>query len=362
MLLTENDIGTVAAAAVGRGKVPDFLQQFHERGGLIYGIGPAISEYWTAYKMYAEIQKNGMADTPQQEYTVFRKLVDARRQSQGVDIVARSNSFINFKDNLKIGFDPATKNKPASQSKPNMRLESAGSQQKQFFDRFASSSYGIGSETPYASIKQGIEKDRGGGTKDMDTRRYDGDDMVSMRQFMVRRACKFLLYDEIEQRGGRIFYALDGLTLSDVAQCVHRNLDDSRSKVPVCTSELREIFRMWAYLQNHVTFYSHLKESKPPWELSDQEQWSSYALKRAAKLLITDNWDKQEENFIHYQLERYGTTEPDNTKIDGRTRNYLVATLEKLHAQKSYDVVIELYHKIPARHLKRASLPFELRT
>jgi hypothetical protein len=360
MLLTENDIENVVTAAVGRGRLPGFLQQFHGDSGLIYGIGPAISEYWTAYKMYAYTKENGMASDPKEEYTFFGKLVADRKKNQGADIVARSNSFIQFsakEPELKIKID-SPKDTSTRLKKVSMNFsEKSPEQRAQFFNRFAKSDYAIG-QTPYASIKQGIEKDRGDSTKDMDGRTYSEEDMVSMRQFMVRRACKFLLYDEIEQRGGHIFYALDGLTLSDVAQGVHLDLKGRESKVPVCTSELREIFRMWAYLQKHVTFYSHLNESKPPWELSDQEQWSSYALKRARKLLITDNWDKNEENFIRYQMER--TPGPDNTKMDGATRNYLVDRLEALHGSKNYDLVIELYHQIPARHLKRASLPFEL--
>jgi hypothetical protein len=57
MLLTENDIGNVVTAAVGRGRAPGFLQQFREGGGLIYGIGGAISEYWTAYELYEAVKE-----------------------------------------------------------------------------------------------------------------------------------------------------------------------------------------------------------------------------------------------------------------------------------------------------------------
>jgi hypothetical protein len=149
-----------------------------------------------------------------------------------------------------------------------------------------------------------------------------------MRQFMVRRACKFLLYDEIGERRGRIFCALDGLTLSEVAQGAHRALDRSRSKVPVCTSELREIFRMWAFLQNHVTFYLHLENSEPPWKLSDKADWSAYAVKRDEKVIM-DDAEKTEKATL----------------------------LRELHDQQRYDQVIDEYHRIPAFRLKRAAIP-----
>jgi hypothetical protein len=298
MLLTKNDIGKIVTAAAGAGGIPDFLHEFREGSGLIYGIGPAISEYWTAYELY-EVVKQERSKNPDasvqafsnadRAYVSFCKYVDENAENSGRDILARSNEFIQFSgaDEMKLKAhgrrDAATSSKPLS-----MKISDDTPQQRQqFFDRFRQSSYAIG-RTPYGSVKKGIEKDWTGSTKSVDRFGYSGRNLTSMRQFMVRRACKFLLYDEIRIRHGRIFYALDGLALSDVAQGAHRALDSTRSKVPVCTSELREIFRMWAFLQKHVQFYLHLKKSDPPWKLSDQEQWSAYAVERSKKVVVDD--------------------------------------------------------------------------
>jgi len=54
MLLTKNDIENGFTAAVSAGRIPDFVQHFDEGGGLIYGIGGAISECWTAYELYGQ--------------------------------------------------------------------------------------------------------------------------------------------------------------------------------------------------------------------------------------------------------------------------------------------------------------------
>jgi hypothetical protein len=54
MLLTKNDIENGFTAAVSAGRIPDFVQHLDEGGGLIYGIGGAISEYWTAYELYGQ--------------------------------------------------------------------------------------------------------------------------------------------------------------------------------------------------------------------------------------------------------------------------------------------------------------------
>lgn len=336
MLLTQNDIRNVVTAAVGTGRIPGFLEQFHEGNGLIYGIGGAISEYWTAYELYeavkGERRKNPSGPVEPfyspKAYDLFRKYVMQNLANDGKDILARSNEFIQFSgdDELKIKIG-GRRNAPAHSKNLFMNIsEESSGQRRQFFNRFAQSSYAIG-RTPYDSVKEGIEKDWQGTTQGVDRQGYSQSNLTSMRQFMVRRACKFLLYDEISERHGRIFYALDGLTLSEVAQGAHRALDPSRSKVAVCTSELREIFRMRAFLQNHVTFYVHLENSEPPWKLSDKADWSAYAVKRAEK--ITDAAEKSKQ----------------------------VTLLSELHAQQRYDQVISKYHEIPAFHLKRAAIP-----
>lgn len=338
MLLTKNDIGEVVTAAVGAGGIPDFLQQFREGGGLIYGIGPAISEYWTAFELYEAVKEErknrpgaslqAFADADR-AYNVFRKYVTQNAENDGKDILTRSNEFIQFSgdDELKIKIG-GRRSAPAHSKNLFMSIsDKAPEQRSQFFDRFSKSSYAI-TGTPYDSVKAGLEKDWRGTTKDIDEDGYSGKNMTSMRQFMVRRACKFLLYDEISERKGRIFYALDGLTLTEVAKAAHRALDRSREKVPVCTSELREIFRMWAFLKDYVTFYLHLETSEPPWKLSDQADWSAYAVKRAEKVVVDDAEKAQK-----------------------------VAQLQELHAKQQYAQVIDEYHGIPAFRLKRATIP-----
>ena len=339
MLLTEGDIGNVVAAAVGTREMPAFLKKFTEQGGLIYGIGPAISEYWTAWEMYDAIAtlseedkataRRALSNTAK-AYELFRKNVNKHLATDGMYILARSNEFIQFKgtDQLKVKIE-GRKSTPAPQKSLSMSITTESDQRREFFDRFADSGYAI-DKTSYDAVKRGIDKDWQGSAQAIDQSGYSKWNITSMRQFMIRRACKFLLYDEINTRGGTIFYALDGLTLSEVAQRVHRGLDTTRSKVPVCTSELREIFRMWAYLQNHVTFYSHLENSDPPWKISDKAEWSAYALHRAEKI----------------------TAETE-------AKANLLRELRQRHQNQQYDEAIVMYHSVPAMYLKKTSLPFD---
>jgi hypothetical protein len=85
---------------------------------------------------------------------------------------------------------------------------------------------------------------------------------------------------------------------------------------------------MWAFLKDYVTFYLHLESTEPPWKLSDQADWSAYAVKRAEKVIL-DDADKAEK----------------------------VTLLRELHAKQQYGQVIDEYHRIPSFRLKKATIP-----
>jgi hypothetical protein len=112
---------------------------------------------------------------------------------------------------------------------------------------------------------------------------------------MVRRSCKFLLYDAIKQ-GQRVVYLLDDLDLSKVAYLSGKSgipdsariqSGSSEGKVPICTTELREIFRNWDYFGQHLKFYLNFVECQPPWRGSPQcvKSWALYAGHRAERVL-----------------------------------------------------------------------------
>lgn len=117
------------------------------------------------------------------------------------------------------------------------------------------------------------------------------DDDALIDDIIVRRSCKFLLYDSINRKQD-VAYVLDDLNLDTVAQRITVSETTDRNgpgtlerKVPVCTSELREIFRRWDYFVNHLTFYSNWKVSDPPWYTHGRQQWAAYAAHLAAKIV-----------------------------------------------------------------------------
>ena len=112
---------------------------------------------------------------------------------------------------------------------------------------------------------------------------------------IVRRSCKFLLYDSID-RGSDIAYTLDDLDLARVAskakveETVDRSGVSTRErKVPICTTELREIFRRWDYFEEHLTFYTNFEACLPPWFTHGLQDWAQYAVHLAGKIKLKYN-------------------------------------------------------------------------
>jgi hypothetical protein len=96
----------------------------------------------------------------------------------------------------------------------------------------------------------------------------------------VRRACKFLIYDAIAV-GLKIHYILDGITSSSVADRMMFAVGDKGSeKVPICTSELREIFRHWHSLKTHVVWFRQFASCTPLWQEPGpgMKVWAEYAV------------------------------------------------------------------------------------
>jgi len=153
-----------------------------------------------------------------------------------------------------------------------------------FFESFDASRFSLTGLT-YAKLVQGARKHDE--TLSLRPKLRDYAVLNLIRLYAVRRACKFLLYDAIAANC-TIRYVLDDLNLEIAARRVRVD-----GKVPVCTSELREIFRKWDFFRGKVTFYRSFYKVAPPWEAptanaSAIEGWAMYAGQRANKVLSGD--------------------------------------------------------------------------
>jgi hypothetical protein len=181
----------------------------------------------------------------------------------------------------------ALANSPPAKANQYIAESNPGSGEvRKFWQRFGESPQGLqhkvipaAGQADFASSKA-AQVTKTGREKDTEHHVYD---------FAVRRACKFLMYDAKAMKRP-VFYALDGLDLSMVVDLVTDTgaLRDTvkvgktaeEKKVPVCTSELRELFRYWDELRNHVFFFENFVEVKPPWEQSNVDKWGTYAVLR----------------------------------------------------------------------------------
>jgi hypothetical protein len=87
----------------------------------------------------------------------------------------------------------------------------------------------------------------------------------------IRRASKYGV--SFFSSNAVLFYVLDGLDLAAIA-----NKQVIQNKIPICTSELRYIFRNWHYFKARATlvFLRKFELCRAPWE-ENPAQWAPYA-------------------------------------------------------------------------------------
>jgi hypothetical protein len=166
-------------------------------------------------------------------------------------------------------------------------------EKKLFWEKFDASKLSIAAQ---------VEKQGGGLTAPKAGQSKQADKRDIIYDNLIRRSCKFLMYDAIEQHR-RVAYALDELDLSKVAYLVagpgqyplasrarwddttKAIVSDIEAKIPVCSSELRELFRYWDYFAKYIVFFKGFWKRNAPWEdPADAPQWALYAQHRAQKL------------------------------------------------------------------------------
>ena len=100
----------------------------------------------------------------------------------------------------------------------------------------------------------------------------------------VRRSCKFGIEYVVQNLGGRIHYVLDGIDIKKVVDRATITNKSGYEKVPICTSELRFLFRQWQRFGSKVQFWQNYDHCAPPWaDSATQEDWAAYALARILK-------------------------------------------------------------------------------
>jgi hypothetical protein len=124
---------------------------------------------------------------------------------------------------------------------------------------------------------------------------------LQYEDLICRRMCKWMLH-VAAYNDQPVIYALDEIDLNSVAEAKTLEINDTVSntgvkklKVPVCTSELREIFRAQDKMisdkpKEGVKFFKELMPEEAPWgakrKPEELKPWAEYALHLTKKLLI----------------------------------------------------------------------------
>lgn len=316
--------------------------------GMIYGTGPEIACYWSAAEVAARCWANNQTPGLPQLAQMYAAALQNTNANAGANIQKRSNVLIDFKgaqpgaprlSKLELQYQTAQGEAQLwKRTTVGSQLHEPDATRAAFHQRLAASDYAVTRATP-AQLRGGVEKERlGAGQRVEQQGAFGPQNYLDLRGYAVRRACKFLLYDTVgtdPNDKGQIHYALDGMTLADVAGQVHRPLDQHTSKVPVCTSELRELFRMWPYFRNEVTFYFGLNIVQPPWDTDSINVWAAYASARAQKAIRAGR-----------------VLEP----VDQQTAQQVI----QLAGDGQWKQAIEAYHRLPVRCLQAKLLPHQL--
>ena len=106
----------------------------------------------------------------------------------------------------------------------------------------------------------------------------------------IRRSCKYGIHFFVEKKAAQLHYILDGM---DIQAIVDRkrmlNSSTKLHKVPICTSEIRYIFRHWNRLaaSKRLWFYDKFNKVAAPWNndthMGTWPSWADYAISRAGK-------------------------------------------------------------------------------
>jgi hypothetical protein len=164
---------------------------------------------------------------------------------------------------------------------------------------------------------------------------------AAAHDWAIRRSCKFGIEYATKTLGGTVHYVLDGMDLKAIAapSSAMRLKTNSAgfTKIPICTSELRFLFRNWQGMSN-VTFWENFDVATPPWKRPGlEDDWKAYAIDRIVKYWaqIKGNQDAGK-----YRLTQLLEDSAGKITTDKEVRKYLES--------KPADKVVAKFHRIPA--------------
>lgn len=325
-----------------------FEESFNADSDVVYGTGDWIHvylyNYWFAWKYgYPELKdinfkgswytSRSLNPFDKNAPDTVDKVTEAAHAKYGTNVINNYNLPISARLYSSPKVETGSITKPKT---PVVPLQKDPTEARKYDDYFQSLqrsvAYGPDSlAKPLAELKNALSKYEE--SQDALSNLRSGANRFKLQGIIgdlaIRRSCKFGIDYFVIAKGAQLHYILDGMSVPDiVSKKMYTNEVTKKDKIPICTSEVRYIFRTWNQLKDtgRLHFYKDFQQCLAPWESSTYmntwEGWADYAIDRVEKHLPKSN-----HRYAQFQLAAEGF---------GKLRNPFVARN-----------VIREFHSIP---------------
>lgn len=239
-----------------------FADAFKPKQDLIYGIGAWITRYIVHFDSKGAKKYGGKERIPEDEW-------DAAHQRKEVDCFAINT------------FNMAITNAQYAMAGDTLSVANVGS--GDYMSAFQKTKYGTASTV--------------GSAKALTDKLKKGNEALSLsspeavcaaaKDLAIRRSSKFGIKYATDTLDGKVHYILDDIDQSVLLAKATITNGSGYTKIPICTSEIRYLFRTWnRYQSGKVVFWQNYAQTSPPWkthEMPYRARWAAYAVERLWK-------------------------------------------------------------------------------
>lgn len=238
-----------------------FKDSFDPEKDLIYGIGAWISRYIIHYDSGGKKRYTAGQNIPQIEWDAAH--VRKERDSYAINT-----------------FNTAITN--ATYAVQNSTLGVNGVSATDYMKAIEVTKYGtkgtVGDQSKLAPKLAKSNKNLDSGDP--------GSVCAAAKDLAIRRSSKFGIKYAVENLGGRVHYLVDDIKQEVLLEKSTIKNSSGYEKIPICTSEIRFLFRNWRRFSGKVVFWEGYETARAPWESTIgayQVGWAKYALERMWK-------------------------------------------------------------------------------
>lgn len=311
-----------------------FKDSFDPKNDLIYGIGMWISRYIIYYetgKKYKAVEK-----IPEKELQMAHKKKEEEKYAINTWNMAITNAQYALLQNDTL---------QVTTSSSSTYLSSGTAK---YFDQFKNSRYGVSVKGGQVDLQKLKKSNKNLSNSDRHAI------CAAAKDLAIRRSSKFGIQYTVATLNGKIHYILDDIQQNVVLEKSTIKNGSGYEKMPICSSELRFLFRNWGRLKtsNKVIFWKNYETAQPLWaDRVWQADWACYALDRMWKYrrFLPDDRLLRFKSMKQSEFEQL-LTNINKFKEGNPTRIRNAMTILKGRLGENVDTpaqVIALFHSLP---------------